>query len=114
VGGKQKTQKKSIKTLEVVIVSSRSVVGDDDAIIEGKDNLHQTSCRCISLTGQVYELRQEDFLKEFKKVPFWQEIAIQILTKRERLLERVNKKIEVAKLIEHSMKRKVKKPAKVI
>ena len=60
--------------LELVVVSSKGVIGDEDAFIESRKHEYLTSCECVSLTADVYEVRQEDFLKEFKKQVCWNEI----------------------------------------
>lgn len=61
--------------LELVVVTNKGVLGDEDAFIETRNHGYMTSCECISLTGDVYELRQEDFLREFKKQISWNDIA---------------------------------------
>ena len=75
--------------LELVVVSSKGVIGDEDAFIESKKHAYLTSSECISLKADVYELRQEDFLKEFKKQVCWNEILSSIRAKREKYLNRI-------------------------
>ena len=67
--------KNKIQVLNLVIVTEKGVLGDEDAFIEMDDHRYMTSCECMSKTGEVYELKQEDFLRESKKLPNWQEIV---------------------------------------
>ena len=41
-----------------------------------------TSCECQSLTGDVYELLHDDFIKELKKQVCWSDITAMIQAKR--------------------------------
>lgn len=78
--------------LDLVIVTERGVLGDEDTFIETDDHRYMTSCQCVSKSGDVYELKQEDFLRESKKLPNWQEIVSIIQDKRDKFATSVVKK----------------------
>lgn len=52
-----KIVKSKTQVLDLVIVSDKGVLGDEDAFIEVEDHRYMTSCQCVSKTGEVYELR---------------------------------------------------------
>ena len=59
-----------------------------------------TSCQCVSKSGEVYELKQEDFLRECKKLPNWNEIVGLIQEKRDKFARSVVKKQDVLKVVD--------------
>ena len=86
--------------LDLVIVTSQGVLGDEDAFIETEDHRYMTSCQCVSKSGEVYELKQEDFLRECKKLPNWNEIVGLIQEKRDKFARSVVKKQDVLKVVD--------------
>ena len=42
------------QVLDLVIVTERGVLGDEDAYIESENHLYMTSCECISDVGELY------------------------------------------------------------
>ena len=98
--------KSKTQVLDLVIVNDKGVLGDEDAFIEVDDHRYMTSCQCVSKTGEVYELRQEDFLRESKKLQNWQEIVNLIKEKRDKFARRVVEKQDVLKIVDQSLARK--------
>ena len=95
--------------LDLVIVTSQGVLGDEDAFIEVEDHRYMTSCQCVSKSGEVYELKQEDFLRECKKLPNWNEIVGLIQEKRDKFARSVVKKQDVLKVVDQTLARKAEK-----
>ena len=62
-------------TLDLIIVTQRGMLGEEDAYIETDDHRYMTSCECISKEAEVYELKQEDFLREGKRQAVWSEVV---------------------------------------
>lgn len=83
-------------------------MGDDDAYIENVDHTFMTSCRCVSETAEVYEIKGDDFIRECKKQPCWYEIKNLIQLKRNKFAMRVVKKNEVEVAVGLTMSRKTK------
>ena len=98
--------KSKTQVLDLVIVNDKGVLGDEDAFIEVDDHRYMTSCQCVSKTGEVYELRQEDFLRESKKLQNWQEIVNLIKEKRDKFARRVVEKQDVLKIVDQCLARK--------
>ena len=78
--------------MDLLIVGQKGTLGEEDVFIERKNNYYQTSCQCISYTAEVYELKQDDFLKELKKQSNFIEIIDLIQSKRDRFDHRIKKK----------------------
>lgn len=76
--------------LDLIIVTSRGILGDEDAYdSDVEEKRHITTSQCISKDAEIYELRQEDFLREAKKQANWQSILKLLQTKREKYAERI-------------------------
>lgn len=101
--------KSKVQVLDLVIVTSQGVLGDEDAFIEVDDHRYMTTCQCVSKSGEVYELKQEDFLRESKKLPNWNEIVSIIQEKRDKFARSVVKKQDVLKVVDQSLARKTEK-----
>ena len=50
------------------------MLGDEDVLVEEHNHLYMTSAVCQSEIANVYEVKQDDFLKELKKQVTWAEI----------------------------------------
>ena len=61
--------------LDLIIVTTRGMLGEEDAYLEADDHKYMTSCECISKEAEVYELKQEDFLREGKRQAVWSEVV---------------------------------------
>ena len=84
---KKTTRKKGV--LDLIIVTERGVLGDEDAVVDAEGHTYMTTCECISKTADVYELKAEDFLREGKKQSNWSEILELIHAKRDKFASRV-------------------------
>ena len=73
------------------------MLGDEDVFIEQDDHRYSTSCECISRTAEVFEVKQDDYLRECKKQPHWQEIIDAIREKSDKFAQRVITKNVVQK-----------------
>lgn len=101
---KKTTRKKGV--LDLIIVTERGVLGDEDAVVDAEGHTYMTTCECISKTANVYELKAEDFLREGKKQSNWSEILELIHAKRDKFASRVIQKNEVQNDFGKSLKRK--------
>ena len=66
-----------MQVLDLIMVTSYGILGDEDVCIEIEDHRYMTSCECISKEAEVYELKHEDFLRESKKQPNWKDICVE-------------------------------------
>lgn len=101
--------KTKTQVLDLVIATEKGVLGDEDAFIETDDHRYMTSCQCVSKSGEVYELKQEDFLREAKKLQNWHEIVSSIQEKRDKFARSVVKKQDVLKVVDQTLARKTDK-----
>ena len=97
--------------LELVVVENKGVLGDEDAFIETKNHNYMNSCECMTLTGDVYELRQDDFIREFKKQVNWGDIVTAIQAKRDKFRLRILQKNDVQRKVDQNrLRTKEKEP----
>lgn len=83
------------QVLDLMIITTSGVLGDEDAFIESENHSYLTSCQCISDLGELYELKQEDFRTECKKMSNYQEIVTMMHKKRVDFADRVKLKNDV-------------------
>ena len=81
------------------VVGAKEVLGDVDAFMENKNRRYTTSCQCTSEAGEAYEIRQEDFLKEIKRLSNWKQIIDFIQAKKDKYLARIKMKQELQKIV---------------
>ena len=92
------TRKKAV--LDLIIVTARGVLGDEDSAPLGKEiaeltgveieaGKHMATSTCISKEAEIYELKLDDFMREAKKQPNWPDILSLLQMKREKFAERV-------------------------
>ena len=67
-----------------MVVFSKGVLGDENALDESDDSRYMNSCECISKDAEVFELQYGDFLREGKKQASWSDICEMINLKREK------------------------------
>ena len=94
-GAEAKKQTSKVQVLDLLIVTEKGILGDEDVFIEKDGYCYQTSCECISREAEVYELRQDEYLRECKKQPHWQEIVDSVQAKADKYAGRVLQKNEV-------------------
>ena len=93
-----------MQVLDLVIVTDKGVLGDEDAFIESENHRYSTSCECISENAEVFEIRAEDFFKQARALPNWHEIASLIQDKLDKFVNRVVHKNQVEKIVDQSLK----------
>ena len=101
---KKMTRKKQV--LDLFIVTTNGMLCEEDIFIETENNRYITSCVCVSKEAEVFELKQEDFLKEGKKQQNWLEILEKMKQKRHKFAQRVHMKNEVQKTVGSSAVRR--------
>ena len=105
---KNQVPTRKMQVLDLIIVTTSGIIGDEDAFIESSDHRYMTSCECVSKEAIVYELKQEDFLREGKKQFNWGELVDAIQQKRDKFAMRVIQKNEVQKVVDKKMNRQKK------
>ena len=77
------------------MVSNGGVLGEEDILDSDRINTYLTSARCESEIAELFEVRSEDFLKEYRKQVNYNEITGLIQSKREKFANRIMKKSKV-------------------
>ena len=60
--------------MDLIIVTERGILGDQEALLDTVGTHHETSCVCVSQQAEVYEMKGEEFVKEARRQDKWRAI----------------------------------------